>query len=104
MSDLTWVEKVETVDAIDTTAVDAKMTNPRWRLLATGVGMGSQTTLTFGWPWREGRLVEITDDAPTITFDITFDEDITFGMSHYDKVRMDGATEYWLIEKEGGQQ
>jgi hypothetical protein len=50
MGDLTWVTQVCIVDAEDP-VVSAMMDNDGWRLLATGTGMGGQTTLTFGWPW-----------------------------------------------------
>lgn len=46
---LTQYTQIVTVDAIDRTAVDAMVANPGWTLLATGMGSGGQTTLTFGW-------------------------------------------------------
>lgn len=49
---LTWVERVQTVDAIDP-VVEAIQQNPGWRLLHVGTGAGGQTTLTYGWPWPE---------------------------------------------------
>jgi hypothetical protein len=50
--DLTWVERTQTVNAIDP-AVKAIEENPGWRLIATGLGTSGQTMLTFGWPWPE---------------------------------------------------
>lgn len=49
--DLTWVERVMTVDAIAHATVLAMDENPGWRLLGVGVGANGQTTLTYGWPW-----------------------------------------------------
>lgn len=46
---LTWVEMVQTVDAIDSTVVEALNSNPGWHLLHVGTGSGGQTTLTYGW-------------------------------------------------------
>lgn len=54
MSDLTWVEQVQTVLATDYTVVEAINNNPGWRLIATGVDPNGQTTLTYGWPWMSG--------------------------------------------------
>lgn len=51
MSELTWVENVATVDAIDRDRVAMYLHDSNWRLLHAGVGSGGQTTLTFGWPW-----------------------------------------------------
>ena len=48
---LDWVEQVKTVDACETTVVDAMDANPGWKLLGVGAGLGGQTTLTYGWPW-----------------------------------------------------
>jgi hypothetical protein len=48
-----WVTEIKTVDAIETSLVDALVGNPGWRLLHVGTGGGGQTTLTFGWPWEE---------------------------------------------------
>jgi hypothetical protein len=50
-TDYSWVERVETFDAIDTAAVRAVQDNPGWRLIGVGTGSGGQTTLTYGWPW-----------------------------------------------------
>ena len=49
LTDLSWVTEIKTVDAIDTTPVNAMMENPSWHLIHTGMGSGGQTTLTFGW-------------------------------------------------------
>ena len=48
-----WVQQLKTIDATDTEPANAMMENPGWRLLAIGSGAGGQTTLTFGWPWRD---------------------------------------------------
>lgn len=47
--DLSWVQQIKTVDAIDKTPVEAMMENDGWHLLHVGMGSGGQTTLTFGW-------------------------------------------------------
>lgn len=65
MPELDWVEQVQTVDATDNTVVQALDANPGWKLLAVGVGMGGQTTLTYGWPWR--GTVEIAVRVATYT-------------------------------------
>lgn len=49
--DLSWVELIQTLDAIDVFPVEAALSTPGWRLLGVGVGSGGQTTLTFGWPY-----------------------------------------------------
>jgi hypothetical protein len=53
LSDLSWVERTEVIDAIDTDARRALDANPGWRLLHVGSGSGGQTTLTYGWPWTQ---------------------------------------------------
>jgi hypothetical protein len=44
--------QIQTLDAVDTTAVDAMVANEGWELLHCGMGTSGQTTLTFGWPSR----------------------------------------------------
>jgi hypothetical protein len=51
--DLSWVDQVQTVYALDSDAVNALNENAGWRLIATGVGPEGQTTLTYGWPWED---------------------------------------------------
>jgi hypothetical protein len=70
MSDLTWVEQVQTVLAMDFAVVEAINENHGWRLIATGVDHRGQTTLTYGWPWPDNTaadddeaLCEIKDDG-----------------------------------------
>lgn len=53
-ADLTWVQKIVTVDAIDQDTVEATTNNGDWRLIAVGQGAHGQTTLTFGWPYPDG--------------------------------------------------
>lgn len=62
--DFSWVELIKTVDAIDTTAVNAFAGNPGWLLIATGKGSHEQTTLTFAWPAPYPAAVEIPEETP----------------------------------------
>lgn len=59
MTDLTWVEMTKTVGVVtDAAAVAAMDDNPGWRLIATGVDMNGEATLTYGWPWRKALVDE----------------------------------------------
>lgn len=50
-TDLTWVEKVQTVYANDPVRLAEVEADSQWRLIATGNGTCNWTTLTYGWPW-----------------------------------------------------
>ncbi len=49
-ADLSWIEKIMVLDAVDKVPVEATLDNSGWKLLHVGSGKGGQTTLTFGWP------------------------------------------------------
>lgn len=48
--DLSWVSRIETVDAADGGLVAGFAGSPRWRLLHAGLGPSGQTALTFAFP------------------------------------------------------
>lgn len=63
VGDLTWVERVQTIDALDHQVIEAVEANPGWRLIATGTGTGGQTTLTYGWPWPGSQSCDQNDHS-----------------------------------------
>lgn len=71
--DYSWVEQVQTVDAIDYSVVEAINNNPGWHLIGVGTGSSGHTTLTYGWPWPENKiLADLKMTCPHLPDDVSW--------------------------------